>query len=355
MRSGWHVAGQIRISIWIASVLSPAAPPQFVGSKACSACHPGIASRQSKSAHAQALFRAPEHPLFAIFPESKTLARKPGYRFQVSRQEGGLRVQIRDSQDRMELPLDWAFGAGRQAVTFVTRVDRDWYIEHFASFYPALNAWSATPGQDAIRPARIADAAGVLYKVVDPQTGIAACFECHSTGPVRFNSEGEVAIGEAGVRCESCHGAGAAHAARPASSPLTNPAQMSSARLNDFCGRCHRPPAANGAAIDWNYAWNVRHQPVYLNQSACFQKSGTLSCLSCHDPHEPAEKKPAGFYNERCHGCHSTKANPPHATCGANCIDCHMPRVSPQPPLRFTNHWIGVYRTGSMLRPVRPR
>jgi formate-dependent nitrite reductase cytochrome c552 subunit len=37
----------------------------------------------------------------------------------------------------------------------------------------------------------------------------------------------------------------------------------------------------------------------------------------------------------------------------ANCIDCHMPKVSPQIPLRFTNHWIGVYGPGAKLKPIR--
>jgi hypothetical protein len=30
-----------------------------------------------------------------------------------------------------------------------------------------------------------------------------------------------------------------------------------------------------------------------------------------------------------------------------------MPLVSPQPALRFTNHWIGVYRAGAKLKPIR--
>jgi hypothetical protein len=30
-----------------------------------------------------------------------------------------------------------------------------------------------------------------------------------------------------------------------------------------------------------------------------------------------------------------------------------MPKVSPRAPLRFTNHWIGIYREGFPLRPRR--
>jgi predicted CXXCH cytochrome family protein len=245
----------------------------------------------------------------------------------------------------MDLPLEWAFGAGRQAVTFVTRVSQDWYIEHFATYYPALHGYAVTPGQDAIRPSSIQDAAGVLYKIRDPQAGIAGCFECHSTGPVSFDENGTVHLTEPGVHCEACHGPASDHVKDPTRHRLQNPAKLSPANLNDFCGRCHRPPAQN---IDWNYSWNVRHAPVYLSQSQCFRKSkGTLTCLTCHDPHEPAGIKKISDYNSRCLGCHSAAKMPP------NCVDCHMPLVSPQSPLRFTNHWIGIYQTGAKLKPLR--
>jgi hypothetical protein len=258
----------------------------------------------------------------------------------------------------MDLPMEWAFGAGRQAVTFVTKVDKDWYVEHYSTYYSALRSWGATPGQDAIHPTSLPQAAGLLYKTSDPDVGIAGCFECHSTGPVVFGPVGEARIGEAGVRCEACHDGGASHVQNPSRKNIRNPAALSSAQLNAFCGRCHRPPAAKGVSIDWNYAWNVRHQPIYLNESACFRKSrGALSCLTCHNPHEPAGKHDAAYYNNRCAGCHSASTLPPKQVClvakPANCIDCHMPLVSPQATMRFTNHWIGIYRDGAKLKPVR--
>jgi len=258
----------------------------------------------------------------------------------------------------MDLPIEWAFGAGRQAVTFVTRVDKDWYVEHYSTYYPALRAWGPTPGQDAVNPTSLPQAAGLLYKTSDPDAGIAGCFECHSTGPVAFGPAGEAHVGEPGVRCEACHGAGADHAQNPSRKNIRNPAPLPAAQLNEFCGKCHRPPAAKGVTIDWNYAWTVRHQPIYLSQSACFRQSrGALRCFTCHEPHEPAGKRDAAYYNGRCGSCHSASTSPPKPVClerkPANCIDCHMPLVSPQAPLRFTNHWIGIYRSGAKLKPLR--
>ena len=328
---------------------APAFAQTYAGSAACAACHPKQYQAQQASAHAKALSRAADHPVRADFPADRLFARAPSYRFRFSRGPAGFAIRLTDGTEVMDLPVEWAFGAGGQAVTFVTRASKDWYVEHFASYYRATRAWGATPGQDAIKPRSIAEAAGVMYKIADPKAGIAACFECHSTGPVTFGAEGEARLTEIGVKCEACHGPSAAHVAEPARVRPRNPKTLTAAALNEFCGKCHRPPAQSGEAIDWNYAWNVRHQPAYLAESRCFLKSGgKLTCLTCHDPHEAAGSRKASDYNARCRSCHAVAASKP-----ANCVDCHMPLVSPQSPLRFSNHWIGVYANGAKLKPRR--
>lgn len=342
----------------VAAASGQSAPVSFAGANRCLPCHPSQFREQGASAHARALYRIEQHPLARSFPVSRQLARGRDYQFEFLCAPPAFRVRIFDRVDVMDLPVEWAFGAGRQAVTFVTRVNREWYIEHYATYYSALHSYGATPGQDAVKAKSLPDAAGLLYPISDPDRGIAGCFECHSTGPVTFGSDGGVRLTESGVRCEACHGAGDAHAGNPRRHRLQNPGKFSAERLSVFCGRCHRPPAAAGVQIDWDYAWNVRHQPLYLNESRCFRNSGgRLSCLTCHAPHEPAGKKLAAYYNRRCAGCHTDSGHPPKPVCfareGANCVDCHMPVVSPQPPLRFTNHRIGIYRDGGKLRPCR--
>lgn len=329
----------------VAVSIAVAAPNRFVGAKVCGSCHPMEFASHSAGAHARALARVADSPELP----AATLSRDPRYRYNIERIQRDMRVHIDDGTDTMDLPVEWAFGAGRQAVTFVTRVNREWYLEHYATWYRATSGYGPTPGQEAVRPKSIREAAGLLYKVSDPQFGIQGCFECHSTGPVAFDEKGDPVINEMGVQCESCHGAGAAHASNPTRSKLANPAGFSATELNNFCGRCHRRPDTD-VATDWNYAWNVRHEPVYLSRSHCFLKSGgRLSCLTCHTPHEAAEKKPVTFFNAKCGECHAGCAVKERV----NCVDCHMPLVSPQPPLRFTNHWIGIYRPGAKLKPLR--
>jgi len=334
------------------ATLCPAQSSDYVGAKACAACHPKHAATQAGSGHARSLHTAEQHPLAAKFPGEWDI-RGPGYSLRYRMLKGKLRAQGYDAGNTIDIPVEWAFGAGDQAVTFVTRINEEWYLEHYRTWYSALGKMAPTAGHAELRPKSLAEAMGLPYKTADPSTGILGCFECHSTGPVAVGAERIIKPTELGVRCEACHGPGARHMAAKTRQSIRNPRRMNATEMNSYCGRCHRPPASQGTAIDWNYAWNVRHQPVYLSQSACFLKSnGKLSCLSCHAAHQPLVKT-AASYNQRCVGCH---AAPKHRTTReprANCVDCHMPAVSPQPPLRFTNHWIGVYESGAKLRPGR--
>jgi Cytochrome c554 and c-prime len=319
----------------------------YTGAHACGRCHPDEYRKQSATAHARALYPAAKHPLVSSFDTTPQHRSAYGYRFVSLPDE--FRVSVFDAKDVMDVPIQWAFGAGEQAVTFVSRIDRDWYVENYFSYYPAIGKMAVTPGQQNIEPKRLPEAVGLVYKSLDAQEGIVRCFRCHATGPIDIAGAG-ISPSEIGVHCEACHGPASQHVRSSDPKHIENPRRMTAAELNNFCGECHRPPAAKGTQIDWNFPWNVRHQPVYLSQSACFRKSnGALSCLSCHKPHEDLRHE-ASYYNGICAGCHASA----HASTRGmtNCIDCHMPRVTPQAPLRFTNHWVGIYGADSHLRPI---
>ena len=343
---GWMFCMFVVLASYLATAHALAqAPPGFAGSVACATCHASQSAAQSSTGHAHALARAPDHRLRSAFPLAATEAqRAPNFRFRFD----GFTARIDDGADVLAIPMEWAFGSGRQAVTFVSRGNERFYLEHYLTYYSLLGKFGPTPGQAKLEPQNLAEAAGLLYPADDPRAGIKGCFECHSTGKIEA-----IVPAENGVRCEACHGPGATHVASGGKAPVVNPSRFSAVGLNQFCGRCHRPPASDPARIDWNFAWNVRHQPVYLSQSACFLKSrGKLSCLTCHAPHGSLETR-VEIYDARCKACHAT-AQPSSACAQRNCAGCHMPRVSPEPPLRFTNHWIGVYGTaGSKLKPAR--
>jgi len=275
------------------------AAQDFAGSKSCAACHTAIHAAQSKTNHARALST-------------------DGARF--------------------------AFGSGAQAITYVAQRDAEHYVEQGLSWYRRANGLALTPGHR--------DEKGVVYRTFAADAAVLRCFQCHSTGKLGVSADRAIRPAEEGVRCESCHGAAAEHAARPSRENIANPKRLTASQLNDLCGACHRMPPAAGVATNFDNPWNVRHQPVYFSQSACFLKSaGKLSCFTCHKPHD--DRAVAA-----CVNCHASVKHITPVT-SKSCVECHMPAVEPSPLLRFTNHWIGVYKltgTGAnRLRPVQQR
>lgn len=332
----------------------------YIGAAACKPCHPSEFASQSASGHARALYRAEAHPLASRFSPAEPVLRKPNFRFQFEMTADGLRVHADDGKYVIELPVEWAFGAGDHAVTFVSKVSGEFYLEHSLSYYPAIGLFALTPRHDALAAATLHQAMGQPIKTRGPGAAISACFGCHSTGPVSVSSTGDAQVTETGIHCEVCHGPGSAHlegAARGDAGTaqlIENPGRLSSEELNRFCGRCHR---AIAQSLDWNSPWSVRHQPPYLARSRCFQNSGgKLSCLSCHTPHERVRRGDAAYYRARCATCHSAGNHPPAKICTAqdnpDCAGCHMPAVAFDPRLKFANHWIGVFKQG-VLKPVR--
>ncbi len=290
-------------AFYMAGAALAAAPADYAGSESCRPCHASEYASQSATSHAHAL--------------ATSSASQPG---------------------------NWAFGAGLQAITFVTRIGADSYREDGMSWYRALNGYAVTPGQH--------DEKGVTFRTFDPGARIFTCFACHSTGPLSLTKDEEVVPHELGVRCEVCHGPAAAHARDPAHNRLRTPAELSAGAMNRFCGQCHRTDSESGAELtDLRDARNARDQTLRLAASKCFLRSnGRLTCLTCHNPHQELERDGAA-YDARCRTCH---ANPAHRqpVAAQACVSCHMPEVAAGPYLKFANHRIAVYAPGDALVPV---
>lgn len=277
-------------------------PAEYAGATICGKCHSAQLESQSRTAHARALA-----------PAAK----------------GG--------------PARWAFGAGLQAITFVRRLDPEYYLEEGESWYRAIDGFARTPGH--------ATTGGVRDRIFDPSATILRCFACHSTGPLRMQQETGIVPLELGVRCEACHGPGTAHARDPAANRPQNPGRMTADAVNRLCGECHRMPMKQNDETSLRNPWNARHQPLLLAASRCFQQSeGRLSCLTCHRPHEPLDTS-TPKYDAVCNDCHAGAAHRVETRRRA-CADCHMPAVRPQEYLKFTNHRIAIYAPSDPLAPV---
>jgi hypothetical protein len=312
----------------------PAAGQGYAGSAACRPCHAAQHRLHSMSGHAAALHRAKDHPMGSRFA-GEPVAREP---FRLTWRD--YRSQVDDGEPDQ---ADWAFGSGRQGVTFVARENATTFLELPLSFYSRTGRFDLTPGHEALRPRTAEEARGQRFRASPPGFSITRCFECHSTGPVRIDAD-SVSVAESGVRCEACHGAAGAHAANPSvRGGIRSRKGLDGDEMNALCGTCHRAPGGEHSN-DFSNPWNVRHQPPYLEQSRCFQASaGKLTCLTCHDPHAGLAGSKLESSNARCGTCHATKP----ANCRADCVSCHMPAVKVGKHLQFRNHWIGVYRAES--------
>src|SRR5262249_43566566 len=85
-----------------------------------------------------------------------------------------------------------------------------------------------------------------------------------------------------------------------------------------------------------------------LRKSACYMKSrGSLTCVSCHNPHEPSNT-PAALrrYAEACQSCHRTTVRRLVAARrhpdSQDCASCHMPKRRPSDAIHtlVTDHFI---------------
>lgn len=254
--------------------------------------------------------------------------------------------------DRIDDPIriDWIFGSGLHARTPVsTWLDPDGrtvMLEHGLSWYPP-GFIAATLGSEAPLARAGVQACG---KLLDPET-TRACFGCHATHVPERDGRVDEARVTAGVGCVRCHADGERHAAAHRSG-VADPTAAPSHALSPLasirsCGECHRrDDQLPREDLRPDNLLLVRFAPVGLSQSACFtrQAERRLDCLTCHDPHASADRRPLATA-ERCLSCHGSSG--PHPECPSapatsDCTACHMPKVEVQPHLRFTDHWIRV-------------
>lgn len=339
VRSRWFLLGWVGIlPIWAA--------PTFVGDRACAPCHPSQWQRQSATQHAKALLPINDSPLPALLMD-RPLRERGGVAYEYEVVDEGLQVTVHKDGAAISAVLEWTFGGGVQGLTAVGRIDGK-YFEHRVSYYPARGRPAITIGHPLGLPRRARDGLGLLQ---DERT-ITECFQCHATGVARSATGPHLANIQPGIRCERCHGPGAAHAQENQAGPdarqrtIRNPGNMSAQRITEMCGECHRlpDPGMLTRTPEKDDPFNVRFQPMGLLASRCFSSSQALSCITCHDPHEDA-RKDAAFYIAKCLECHPSSSEP-DSDCRRqeeqNCLPCHMPRASPSPYLYFTDHRIRV-------------
>ena len=248
--------------------------------------------------------------------------------------------------------IEYAFGSGRHATTFVSLLDRDpihpTSREHRLTFFAHSAVPDVTPGLLLTGHASGNTDRGRMLSTQDTLN----CFRCHTT---TTSNRGRAVLDEAtmipNVTCERCHGPGRSHVEAARQGAHSGDPRLRFEVKNwtvdeqiRRCGDCHRTPEMmSPGSIRTDNPALVRHQPAALVQSACFRHSDhTLGCMACHEPHVPASTDRASYevICQSCHGGPQMTVCPISAQSG--CLDCHMPRREVARGMIMTDHWIRI-------------
>ncbi|PAP77681.1 hypothetical protein BSZ37_15145 [Rubrivirga marina] len=370
------------------------ADAEYVGAATCATCHEDIAATYASHGMANSMYRLTAATRVEPALDSAIVDPHTGFEYRVIETPDGLAQEERqvagDGTEvaRLVRPMEWVVGSGDAARTyFARRGDR--LVELPLTWYTQDGGrWDFSPG----------------YRASNPRFGRTmpdGCMSCHNAVPERVEGveDAFVEIPE-GIGCERCHGPGSVHVeARLASdgpaegpdSTIVNPRWLPIDLRLDVCSQCHlhatvdvlrqgedafsyrpgRPLSAHEALFavpgidEGGEGVAVVSHAARMQASACYQGSiataAPLECVTCHDPHEGFESRPAGSRSAACLTCHAdglAEAVPvalrrEHAkTMG--CVTCHMPRVEADdaPHSSFTDHWIRVVR--GPVRGVEP-
>lgn len=355
----------------------------YIGTAACASCHPNNHTSYQKTPHAHSLadLKLANEPPDGSFHHAAS-----GRTYSTYRQDGQLRQRevLRNEADKVvasvDLPVQYLIGSGHYCRSYLVEVD-GFLHESPITWYTAKQKWDMSPGYDAARHWSFERATTV------------GCLTCHAGQVSVGDTVHKATLPEKAIGCESCHGPGSLHQAKhrvklPAPEPdddtIVHPGKLPTRELREaVCARCHLsgsvtvnvrgrtdPTAIRPGRPLTDYRIDYRFEPIgdgmtvvghvqQMRLSKCYQKSASLTCTTCHDPHHTVEApKSVAFYRQKCLECHTQqgcsvpeperrKTQP-----ADNCAACHMPSADTDiPHIAFTHHRIGKHGPESRTQP----
>lgn len=326
----------------------------YAGTQRCQKCHAAVFESYQQTAHAQTselpsastikgLFDS-AHNQFIFSDAWKVVMEKRGEQFYQTAYHQGMKTASHS--------FDVVIGSGRKAQTFLY-FDSVGYNQLPISYFVPEQTWANSPNFPIDAP-----------KFDRPIPS--GCFGCHSSGIAVTETYQGMQKHEAfekgkiiyGIDCERCHGPAAAHVAYQEANPADKTAKFITAirSLNrqqsvELCAICHsgtknmqKPAFAfQPGQVRDDYFFPdyggplIENIDVHGNQyalmkaSPCYTQTQTLTCGSCHSPHQK-EREDLAVFSQRCATCHQQvmhsfvkEGKLPEATVATNCIDCHMP------------------------------
>lgn len=372
-------------------------------SDACRPCHQSIYDSYVKTGHYLTSTVATEATVMGDFREGRNVVRTPlpDLQFVMEKRRGGRFFQTatytNDTTQTFTKPFQIVVGSGERAQTYLFW-EGDRLFQLPGMYFTPADTWTLGPGYEnwiaawddlpntgasviwaGTRVSGGPKNPGMLYQ--RPISG--RCIECHAAtatpvgGPARFRFSPDSF--EVGISCANCHGPGARHIAFHEQNPaveegrhIVNPASLSRSQQMSSCALCHAgrgipktPPLSFSAGDEISEhrfypKWEQKELSVhagqvpFLQESRCFEASGSLTCSTCHNVHEDETDKTAVF-SRKCLTCHEqSHPDEPELAQGERCTECHMPdqQASNLPVyhegedwfLSMANHRIGIFK-----------
>lgn len=345
---------------------------------ACLPCHASIVESYSQTGMARSFYRLTAKSRIEDFEHNNQFIHQASQsRFEMTLRDGRFYMKRQSGPHTTEKEIHYVLGSGNHARSYVHVTPQGRLLALPVSWYAKEGGgyWQMAPGFD--HPDQPHFRRRIGYD----------CFFCHNAYP-NIPAKADVADPlyleplPQGIDCTRCHGPADQHLKRPSKGNILNPKSLPSARQTELCMQCHlettsqplpfavrrtgrtmfsydpREPLSDymihfdhDDKAPWNEKFEVVSAPYRMMQSKCFQKSsGRLTCVTCHNPHQPARAN-----DQACRDCH-TAAHRNTAEIKQNCTGCHMAKRNPEdaPLTKFTDHKISRIPETSPGRTLPP-
>ena len=350
----------------------------YVGNKECAYCHREISQSFLRTGMGRSFYRPGAQPDIEDYTDNnhvydrqnnlhyEMIAAADGY-YQVEYRENDQAVRTHELRRK----VDYVVGSGNNNRTYLA--SENGYINEMpVTWYSEKAIWDLSPGYNR---------SNMRFN----RPVVAECMHCHNS----YNAFEEFSVNRytgtitEGISCERCHGPGQLHVDKHMASAdelnrtgvdrtIVNPAHLSAELQMDVCLQCHLQGEISvfktgKSSSDFRPGMRLKDiKTVFIEDglpkgdfriashggrislSTCFTASnGSMTCITCHNPHEPVQERSRTYFNDRCMDCHATESLTvlqkvtDHSNKG-DCVHCHMKQGATSDILHvnFTDHWI---------------
>lgn len=354
----------------------------YVGMETCVSCHGNVHETFKKTGMGRSFGKAERLRSDAVFgPDALVYDSSANFYYHPYWDKDTMKVleyRLGPSGDTVHRRIEsvtYIIGSGQHTNSHMMRKN-GYLFQVPVTYYTQKKVWDMAPGFRGTR-SRFGRAIGM------------ECLSCHNALPKHVaGSENKYEKIPLGIDCERCHGPGSLHVARIRSGKyvdtsrmtdysIVNPARLPVPLQMDLCQRCHlQGVAVLNEGKEWDdFRPGMRlsdfvqvflprfegaHDPFLmasqaerLRQSRCF-KEGSLSCITCHNPHISVKETKRTHFTQACLNCHQSGTDdgcdmPISQRLEKNkndCVSCHMQKSGSAdiPHVAITDHRIGIPR-----------